>query len=61
MRFNVKPEQTEFTEWLDYSFSDMKVNKGGKNSAIINLRWEKMKIPFTGRLRETKMTLIVNF
>ena len=47
MRFNVKPEQTEFTEWLDYSFSDMKVNKDGKNSAVINLRWEKMKIPFT--------------
>ena len=47
MRFSVKPQQTEFTEWLEYKFSDMKVNKDGKNSTVVNLMWEKMKIPFT--------------
>jgi Protein of unknown function (DUF2911) len=47
MRFTVKPQQTEFTEWLEYTFSDMNVNKDGKNSAVINLIWEKLKIPFT--------------
>ena len=47
MRFTVKPQQNEFTEWLEYTFSDMNVNKDGKNSAVVNLMWEKMKIPFT--------------
>jgi len=47
MRFTVKPQQTEFTEWLEYIFSDMKVNKDGKNSAVVNLIWEKLKVPFT--------------
>ena len=47
MRFTVKPQQNEFTEWLEYNFSDMKVNKDGKNSAVVNLIWEKLKIPFT--------------
>ena len=47
MRFTVKPQQNEFTEWLEYNFSDMKVNKDGKNSAVVNLIWEKLKVPFT--------------
>ena len=47
MRFTVKPHLTEFAEWLEYTFSDMKVNKDGKNSAVVNLIWEKMKVPFT--------------
>jgi hypothetical protein len=47
MRFTVKPQQTEFNEWLEYTFSDMKVNKDGKNSAVVNLIWEKLKVPFT--------------
>jgi hypothetical protein len=47
MRFTVKPQQSEFTEWLEYTFSDMKVNKDGKNSAVVNLIWEKLRVPFT--------------
>ncbi|MFZ0452474.1 MAG: DUF2911 domain-containing protein [Ignavibacteriaceae bacterium] len=47
IRFTVKPQQSEFTEWLEYSFSDMNVNKDGKNSAVVNLIWEKLRIPFT--------------
>jgi hypothetical protein len=47
MRFTVKPQQNEFTEWLEYSFSDMKVSKDGKNSAVVNLIWEKLRVPFT--------------
>jgi Protein of unknown function (DUF2911) len=47
MRFTVKPQQNDFTEWLKYTFSEMKVNKEGKNSAVVNLIWEKLKIPFT--------------
>jgi hypothetical protein len=47
LRFTAKPQQTDFTEWLEYNFSDLKVNKDGKNSAVVNLIWEKMKVPFT--------------
>jgi hypothetical protein len=47
MRFTVKPQQNEFTEWLEYSLSDMNVNKDGKNSAVVNLIWEKLRVPFT--------------
>ena len=47
MRFIVKPQQNEFTEWLEYTFSDMMVNKDGKNSVVVNLIWEKLRVPFT--------------
>ncbi len=47
MRFTVKPQQSEFTEWLEYTFSDMNVKKDGKNSAVVNLIWEKLRVPFT--------------
>ncbi len=47
LRFNVTPQSTGFKEWLDYVFTDMKVNAKGKNSAVINLMWEKLKLPFT--------------
>ena len=46
-RFTVKPQAASFQEWLTYTFSDMKVNEKGKNSAVINLTWEKMRVPFT--------------
>jgi hypothetical protein len=46
-RFNVKPQSSNFHEWLSYTFSDMKVNEKGKNSAQVNLNWEKIKVPFT--------------
>jgi Protein of unknown function (DUF2911) len=51
LRVNVKPQQTQFTEWLEYDFSDMNVNKDGKNSTVINLIWERMKVPFTVELQ----------
>jgi hypothetical protein len=41
LRIKVKPKKSEHQEWLAYTFSDM-----AKNSAIINLVWEKIKVPF---------------
>ena len=46
-RFNVKPQSTDFHEWLFYSFNNMKVNDKDKNSAEVNLNWEKISVPFT--------------
>lgn len=42
LRFNVKPEETEFTESMGYCFSDVTTN-----SVRINLSWEKLRISFT--------------
>ncbi len=48
LRIKVKPVANNFHEWLEYTFSDMKVQKAGmKNSAVINLVWEKLRVPFT--------------
>ncbi len=47
LRINVKPQPSNFHEWLEYSFSDMKVNSRGKNSAVLSLLWEKIKLPLT--------------
>lgn len=41
LSFKVKPEKTEFTEWLDYCFSDLSIY-----SAVISLHWENLSIPF---------------
>lgn len=46
-RFKVMPKTTAFEEWLEYTFSDMKVDAKGNNSAVINLIWGKLKLPFT--------------
>ncbi len=46
-RFNVKPQTVNLQEWLTYSFSNLKVNNKGNNSAVISMVWEKIKIPFT--------------
>jgi hypothetical protein len=46
LRINITPQQANYHEWLNYSFSDMSVNIHGKNSAIVNLNWEKIKLPF---------------
>jgi hypothetical protein len=46
LRVNVSPQQANFHEWLNYTFSDMSVNIHGKNSAILNLNWEKVRLPF---------------
>ena len=41
MRFKVKPQSSDFKEWLEYSFDEIT-----PTSVIVVLRWEKLKIPF---------------
>ncbi len=41
MRFKVKPETAAHQEWLLYSFDEVT-----ENSALLSLRWEKLKVPF---------------
>ena len=43
---SITPQQGNFHEWLDYTFSDMSVSTHGKNSAVVNLNWEKIRLPF---------------
>ena len=45
LRLNITPQARNFQEWLNYSFSDLKVNEHGKNSTKLNLNWEKVRIP----------------
>ncbi len=40
VRVTVTPETAEHNEWLAYYFSDLT-----DNSAILNLHWEKLKVP----------------
>jgi len=42
LRIEVTPEKGYWQEWLDYS-----ITKTSDNSAIIKLKWEKLKVPFT--------------
>ncbi|HSP86824.1 MAG TPA: DUF2911 domain-containing protein [Ignavibacteriaceae bacterium] len=41
LRITVKPQSNNFTEWLTYSFE-----KTGDKAATLNLKWEKIKVPF---------------
>jgi hypothetical protein len=41
LRITVKPKTNGFQEWLTFSFT-----KTGDKSAIVNLEWEKLKVPF---------------
>jgi tetratricopeptide (TPR) repeat protein len=41
IRFKVKPESVPHQEWLLYSFDEVT-----ENSALVSLRWEKLKVPF---------------
>ena len=41
LRVTVKPQSNEFQEWMAFT-----INKTGDKSAIVNLEWEKLKIPF---------------
>ncbi len=41
IRFKVKPEKSNWEEWLIYSFT-----RTGDYSAVISLEWEKFKVPF---------------
>ena len=47
LRLNITPQSRNFQEWLSYTFSDLKVNAHGKNSGILNLNWEKVRLPIT--------------
>jgi Protein of unknown function (DUF2911) len=49
LRLKVNPETNDFHEWLEYNFSDMKVDTKNlqANSAAVNLMWDKIKISFT--------------
>ena len=42
LRITVKPQPTDQTEWLEYSFSDL-----SDTSAVLSLSWEKLRIPIT--------------
>jgi len=47
LKINVKPVEHDFQEWLEYNFSNMDVKKAGmKNSANVNLDWEKLRVSF---------------
>ncbi len=41
LRINVKPEKSNFTEWLRYE-----ITKTSDSTAVVSLQWEKLKIPF---------------
>jgi hypothetical protein len=41
LRFKVKPEAHEFTEWMQFSFPSVAVDK-----ATVALDWEKLRVPF---------------
>lgn len=41
MRFKVKPQSTDFQEWLIYTFDEVT-----PNSATASLKWEKLAVPF---------------
>jgi Protein of unknown function (DUF2911) len=48
LKIKVKPVQHAFEERLEYTFSDMDVQKAGlKNSAVVNLIWDNLRVPFT--------------
>lgn len=43
LRVTVKPKSNDFEEWLTYSFNNYDAKS---QSAVINLEWEKLKVPF---------------
>ncbi|MGA7722360.1 MAG: DUF2911 domain-containing protein [Ignavibacteriaceae bacterium] len=45
LRFNIAPQQGDYHEWLNYTFGNLNVNSHGKNSALLILSWEKIKLP----------------
>jgi tetratricopeptide (TPR) repeat protein len=40
LRITVKPQATEQTEWLQYTFSDL-----SESGAVLSLSWEKVRVP----------------
>ncbi len=50
LRVKAKPEWVnENQEWLSYSFDPV-----GESSAQVNIRWEKLKVPFTVEVKDVK-------
>lgn len=51
LRFNVKPQQAQFQEWLNFGFENLT-----SGSCETFLQWEKVKIPFKIEFDEHKVT-----
>ncbi len=50
LRVKTKPQTvTENQEWLSFSFDPI-----GDNTAQVNLRWEKLRVPFTVEVKDVK-------
>jgi hypothetical protein len=50
LRVKAKPQTTaETQEWLQYTFDPV-----GENSARVNIRWEKLTVPFTVEVKDVK-------
>lgn len=48
LRITAIPEKTIYHEWLTYFFENMKVTPNSSpNSAVVYMKWEKVKLPFT--------------
>lgn len=56
LRVKVKPQWvTENQEWLEYDF-----NPVTENSAQVNIRWEKVKVPFTVTVSDVDATTLAH-
>jgi hypothetical protein len=54
LRVKAKPEwKTENQEWLEYSFDPVT-----ENSAQVNIRWEKINVPFTVSIADVNATTL---
>jgi hypothetical protein len=53
LRIKVKPETADNQEWLAYTIDPM-----ADNSAQVNLRWEKVRVPFTVEVKDVKATTL---
>lgn len=50
LRVKTKPQMaSDSQEWLEYSFDPVT-----ENSAIVNIRWEKVRVPFTVEVKDVK-------
>lgn len=55
LRVKAKPEwKTDNQEWLEYSFDPVT-----DNSAQVNIRWEKINVPFTVSIADVNATTLV--
>lgn len=52
LRFNVKPQQAQFTEWLTFGFENLT-----QSSCDAFLAWEKIKVPFKIEFNGHKVTI----